>query len=156
MGERAAKGSGGKAVSEGWLGDSYRVRIHWDDTDCTKRVYLGKYIKWIDDACTEYLRERGLVFDPDGWLSLNGKPLNEGFVVGEYTCRIERTSDFDDLLTVKIGIKEKRPKVVVFEGEIFNEGGRLVAHGTLTYIYIKRGMKAVAMPAEVSGLLGQG
>jgi len=120
--------------------DGYRLRIHWDDTDCTKRVYLGKYIKWIDDACTEYLRQRGMVFDPDGWLSLNGKELDESFVVGEYTCRIEQTSNFDDVLTVKIGIKEKRPKVVVFQGDIMDQDGRLVAHGTLTYIYIKRGM----------------
>ena len=147
------KGASSASIPDWPAPDGYKLRIHWDDTDCTKRVYLGKYIKWIDDACTEYLRERGLVFDPDGWLSLNGKPLNEGFVVGEYTCRIEHTSDFDDILTVKIGIKEKRPKVVVFKGEIFNEAGQLVAHGTLTYIYIRRGMKAVPMPPEVSGVL---
>jgi YbgC/YbaW family acyl-CoA thioester hydrolase len=133
--------------------EGYKLRIHWDDTDCTKRVYLGKYIKWIDDACTEYLRERGLVFSPEGWLSLNGKELDEGFVVGEYTCRIEQTSDFDDVLTVKIGIKEKRPKVVVFKGDITDHNGRLVAHGTLTYIYIKRGMKAVEMPEAIVDLL---
>ncbi len=118
----------------------YRLRVHWDDTDCTKRVYLGKYIKWIDDACTEYLRERGLAFDPDGWLYLNGKPLDGGFVVGEYTCRIEHASGFDDVMRVKIGIKEKRSKVVVFRGDIFDAKGRLACRGTLTYIYIKRGM----------------
>jgi acyl-CoA thioester hydrolase len=133
--------------------EGYKLRIHWDDTDCTKRVYLGKYIKWIDDACTEYLRERGLVFDPDGWLSLDGKPLDESFVVGEYSCRIEHTSGFDDVLTVKISVREKRPKVVVFQGDITGQDGRLVAHGTLTYIYIKRGMKAVEMPSTVYNLL---
>jgi YbgC/YbaW family acyl-CoA thioester hydrolase len=133
--------------------DGYKLRIHWDDTDCTKRVYLGKYIKWIDDACTEYLRERGMVFDPDGWLSLDGRKLDESFVVGEYSCRIEHTSNFDDVLTVKIGIKEKRPKVVVFNGEITDQDGRLVAQGTLTYIYIKRGMKAVEMPGAIFELL---
>ncbi len=84
-----------KSIPDWPVRDGYKLRIHWDDTDCTKRVYLGKYIKWIDDACTEYLRERGLVFSPEGWLSLNGKELDEGFVVGEYTCRIEQTSDFE-------------------------------------------------------------
>jgi YbgC/YbaW family acyl-CoA thioester hydrolase len=142
-----------KSIPDWPASTGYKLRIHWDDTDCTKRVYLGKYIKWIDDACTEYLRERGLVFDPDGWLYLDGKALNAGFVVGEYSCRIEHSSDFDDVLTVKISIHEKRPKVVVFRGDIFDVKGRLVCHGTLTYIYIVRGMKAVPMPPEVSGLL---
>ena len=142
-----------KSIPDWPASGGYKLRIHWDDTDCTKRVYLGKYIKWIDDACTEYLRDRGLVFSPEGWLSLNGKKLDDGFVVGEYTCRIEQTSDFDDVLTVKIGIKEKRPKVVVFKGDITDQNGRLVAHGTLTYIYIKRGMKAVELPRAIFELL---
>jgi len=153
MSDGKGGGAAGNAVPEGWLGDGYRVRIHWDDTDCTKRVYLGKYIKWIDDAATEYLRARGMVFDPDGWLRLDGKELGESFVVGEYSCRIGHTSDFDDLLTVKIKVKEKRPMVIVFEGEISDQKGRVVARGTLTYIYIRKidgGMKAAKMPPEVS------
>ena len=62
-----------KSIPDWPTAGGYKLRIHWDDTDCTKRVYLGKYIKWIDDACTEYLRERGLVFDPDGWLKEDGR-----------------------------------------------------------------------------------
>jgi YbgC/YbaW family acyl-CoA thioester hydrolase len=136
--------------------EGYRLRIHWDDTDTTKRVYLGKYIKWIDDACTEYLRERGMVFDPDGWLSLDGRTLDGSFVVGEYCCRIEHNSFFDDVLTVNIGVQDKRSKVIVFRGDIVDGTGKIVAKGTLTYIYIKKqegGLKAVQMPQEVAGRL---
>jgi YbgC/YbaW family acyl-CoA thioester hydrolase len=136
--------------------EGYRFRIHWDDTDTTKRVYLGKYIKWIDDACTEFLRERGMVFDPDGWLSLDGKPLSGSFVVGEYSCRIEHSSFFDDVLTVRISVQERRPRVLIFRGDIIDETGKLVAAGTLTYIYIKKqkgGLKAVKMPQKVAGRL---
>ena len=139
----------GKSIPDWPTSDGYKLRVHWDDTDCTQRVYLGKYIKWIDDACTEYLRERGMIFDPDGWLRLDGKELGESFVVGEYSCRIEHTSGFDDILAVRISVREKRPKVVVFQGDIFDDAGRLVAHGTITYIYITRGMKAVAMPKKL-------
>jgi YbgC/YbaW family acyl-CoA thioester hydrolase len=138
-----------KSIPDWPASDGYRLRVHWDDTDCTGRVYLGKYIKWIDDACTEYLRERGMVFGSDGWLRLDGRELGESFVVGEYSCRIEHTSGFDDILTVRISVREKRPKVVVFQGDILDESGRLVARGSLTYIYIKRGMKAVPMPQKL-------
>jgi YbgC/YbaW family acyl-CoA thioester hydrolase len=145
------------AIVPDWpIKGGYRLRIHWDDTDTTKRVYLGKYIKWIDDACTEYLRERGIVFDPDGWLSIDGRALKESFVVGEYSCRIEHTSLFDDILTVKISVQDKRSKVIVFRGDIVDGKGRLVARGTLTYIYIRKqngGLQAVDMPAEVAGRL---
>lgn len=138
------------------VSDGYKLRVHWDDTDTTKRVYLGKYIKWIDDACTEYLRDRGMVFDPEGWLWLNGRPLKESFVVGEYTCRIEHTSKYDDVLTVKISVREKRPKVVVFRGDITDVDGRLVARGTLTYICIRNvggSLKATSMPSAILDVL---
>jgi YbgC/YbaW family acyl-CoA thioester hydrolase len=136
--------------------EGYRLRIHWDDTDTTRRVYLGKYIKWIDDACTEFLRERGMVFDPDGWLSLDGKSMSGSFVVGEYSCRIEHNSFYDDVLTVKISVQDKRPKVIVFRGDIVDDAGRLVAKGTLTYIFIKKwkgGLKAIEMPPDLAGRL---
>jgi len=150
-------GAGASAGMPDWpASEGYRLRIHWDDTDTTKRVYLGKYIKWIDDACTEYLRERGMVFDPDGWLRLDGKMLDGSFVVGEYTCRIEHNSFFDDVLTVKISVQDKRSKVIVFRGDIIDGTKKIVAKGTLTYIYIKKrkgGLKAVAMPQNVAGRL---
>jgi len=152
-GQKESKASA--SIPDWPVSDGYQLRIHWDDTDTTKRVYLGKYIKWIDDACTEYLRQRGMVFDPDGWLRLNGGELNGSFVVGEYSCRIERTSNFDDVLTVKISVQEKRPKVVVFRGDIIDQKGRPVARGTITYIYIRKqdvGMKAVEMPPQISSL----
>jgi YbgC/YbaW family acyl-CoA thioester hydrolase len=149
--------AGASAGMPDWpAAECYRLRIHWDDTDTTKRVYLGKYIKWIDDACTEYLRERGMVFDPEGWLSLDGMPLKGSFVVGEYSCRIERTSLFDDVLTVRISVREKRPKVIVFRGDIYDVTGGLVAKGTLTYIYIEKrkgNLKAADMPAVVADRL---
>lgn len=34
-----------ETLTEGWLGDRYRVRVHLDDTDTTERVYLGNYVK---------------------------------------------------------------------------------------------------------------
>jgi YbgC/YbaW family acyl-CoA thioester hydrolase len=150
----AKKANAARANMPDWPSSGgYRLRIHWDDTDTTRRVYLGKYIKWIDDACTEFLRERGMVFDPDGWLSLDGKPLAGSFVVGEYSCRIEHNSFFDDILTVKICVQERRPKVIVFRGDILDVSGRLVARGTITYIHIRKrkgGLKAVEMPPEIT------
>jgi len=131
----------------------YTVRVAWDDTDCTRRIYLGKYIKWVDDACTEYLRDRGLTFDQEGWLSLNGKELNESFVVGEYSMRMEKVSGFDEVLTVRISVKEMRRRVIVFKGEIFDGKGDMCAHGTLTYIYIKRGTKSTDIPEHIAKLL---
>jgi YbgC/YbaW family acyl-CoA thioester hydrolase len=116
----------------------HTVRVAWDDTDCTKRIYLGKYIKWLDDAATEFLRGRGLVFDMEGWLWLDGNELNESFVVGEYSMRMFKTSGFDEVLTIKLSVKERRSRVIVFKGDIHDEKGDLCASGTLTYIYIKR------------------
>lgn len=129
------------------------MRVHWDDTDTTQRVYLGKYVKWIDDACTEYLRARGMVFDPEGWLRLDGKRIDESFVVGEYSCRIEATSFFDDLLDVRISVQERRPKVVVFRGDITDQNGRKVATGTITYVCVRKrggGLESAVMPAGMA------
>ncbi|MEM2977287.1 MAG: acyl-CoA thioesterase [Thermoplasmata archaeon] len=126
-----------RRTAEGWFGDLYRIRVRWDDTDTTQRVYLGRYIKWLDDAVTEFLRARGMVFDPDGGLRLNGRRIRESFVVGEYGCRIERSSLLDDLIDVKVRVLERRSRVVVFEGELVDQKGRRVARGVITYICVR-------------------
>ncbi len=147
------------ALPEGWLGGFYRVRVHWDDTDTTERVYLGRYVKWIDDAITEFLRARGVVFDPEGWLRIDGRRVRESFVVGEYWCRIERSSLFDDLLDVRVAVSETRPKVVVFRAEITDQTGRRVARGTITYVCIKKaggGIVSAPIPEGLAARLGPG
>lgn len=100
----------------------------------------------MDDACTELFRAMGIIFDPGGGLWLESQRLSGSFVVGSYSCRIDRPSSFDDVLDLRIFVQERRKKVVVFRGELFNERGGRVAAGEITYVYVGRGGRAVEMP----------
>jgi len=128
----------------------FEFRVRWGDTDCTGRVYFTVYIRWIDDATTELLRGRGINYDSSGGLFLEGVKLNETFVIGEYKCRIEKPSRFDDVIVVDVGVKEIRNRVAVFEGNLFDGiTGDKLASGEITYVCVDKSGKSTDIPERL-------
>lgn len=39
--------------------DTMEIRVYYEDTDCGGVVYYANYLKYMERARTEYLRERG-------------------------------------------------------------------------------------------------
>ena len=44
---------------------SWRVRVYWEDTDAGGVVYHANYVRFLERARTEWLRQRGIV-QPQG------------------------------------------------------------------------------------------
>jgi len=132
-----------------------KLRVKFGDTDCTGRVYFPVYVRWIDDGITEMLRERGMTYNPVGRLALDGNLLDVTFVIGEYSCRIERPSQFDDEVLLEVRVKELRQKVVVFEGVLKRpEDGERLAVGTVTYVCVNtRDSRSAEIPEKIRSLL---
>jgi len=129
-------------------------RVSWDHTDCTTRIYFTVYMKWLDDAITEYFRCKGFTFDAVGKLFLNGERVVNSFAIGEYTCRINRPSKFDDMIRVRVKVKEMREKVLVFEG-IFEdlESDVALGHGETTFICVDDEGRSAKIPENVRARL---
>lgn len=131
------------------------LRVKFGDTDCTGRVYFTTYARWIDDTVVEFFRAGGATFTADGSINLIGRTLSGTFVLGEYQCRIEAPSKFDDPVVVEVGPKEVRDRVAIFEGRITDaSNGKLLARGQISYVYVdKRTGRSSEIPADLLRLV---
>lgn len=128
----------------------FKFRVRFGDTDCTGRVYFTAYVRWMDDAITELLRGRGISYDASGGLFVENVKLDETFVLGEYRCRIEKPSRFDEVIVVDIRVKEVRNRVVVFEGNLSNGvTGDKLASGEITYVCVDKSGKSTDIPKRL-------
>ncbi|MGH8247515.1 MAG: tol-pal system-associated acyl-CoA thioesterase, partial [Gammaproteobacteria bacterium] len=96
------------------------VRVFYEDTDAAGLVYHGNYLKFMERARTEWLRQCG---HSHGRLH-NGESVL--FVVTEMSVRFVRPARLDDLLEVRARIKHCTGARLVFEHTINNASGELL------------------------------
>ena len=132
---------------------TYEIRIPWDHTDCTTRIYFTAYLKWLDDALTELYRTKGMTYDEVGHLLLNGEKQAESFAIGEFSCRIQKPSKFDDLIRIRVTVVEIRERVLAFDG-IFEdtETGEKLGHGRISFVCINEEGKSAPIPENIKDL----
>ena len=117
--------------------DSIVVKVTFEDTDCTGRIYFARYVKWLDDAISNYLSNRGFEYDDKGFLVSREGSTRLAFVVGEYYARIEKPSKLGDRLRVEVKPAEIRRRVVVFEGTIVDTATNIeVARGRIALVHV--------------------
>lgn len=76
------------------------VRVYYEDTDSGGVVYYANYLKFIERARSEYLRELG--FEQDQLI----KAQNIIFAVRKLQADYRSPARFNDLLTVKTQLKK--------------------------------------------------
>ena len=76
------------------------VRVYYEDTDSGGVVYYANYLKFIERARSEYLRELG--FEQDQLI----KEQNVIFAVRRLQADYRSPARFNDLLTVKTQLKK--------------------------------------------------
>jgi len=87
-------------------------------------------------ALIEFLRQNNIVFDQVGRLFMDGKTSNNSFVIGEYGCRIEKPSRYDELVEAFVESAEIRNKSVKVMFRLENTEHEVLAKGFITYVYI--------------------
>lgn len=85
--------SGSPAWRFGW-----RVRVYYEDTDVGGVVYHANYLKFMERARTEWLRELG--HDQDALI----RNENLVFAVQSVSIRFLRPARYNDLLRVDVGV----------------------------------------------------
>lgn len=133
---------------------AYLVRVKFSDTDTTGRVYFTSYIRWIDEAIIEFLRSRGITYSRPGVMFVKGKRSKESFVIGEYHCRIEEPSAYDDEIEVSVHPEKFSDRTVRFAAALNPKGvKRVLATGWLTYVYVDNDTgKSTKIPKDVLDL----
>ena len=125
---------------------SIPIRIYIEDTDAGGIVYYVNYLKYMERARTELLRDKGFI-----------KPavMEEGLllVVASANIVYKQSARLDDELQVTAHISKIARTYIVFEQRIFR-GTQCLTEAEIKVACVKREtMRPAAIPARVVSLL---
>jgi acyl-CoA thioester hydrolase len=124
-----------------------QIRVRYAETDQMGYVYYGNYATYYEVARVESLRSLGFSY----------KKLEEDGVlmpVTENKSKYIRPAKYDDLLTVKVTVRNMPDKNIIFEYEIYNELKKLINLGETILVFVKKeNGKVCEAPEAVTSLL---
>jgi acyl-CoA thioester hydrolase len=106
-----------------------KIRVRYAETDQMGYVYYGNYAAYYEVARTEMLRKTGFSY----------KELEEMGVmmpVLEMNIKYSQPAKYDELLTIKVIIKEKPSVRIKFEYEVYDEAGTLLNIGNTQLVFV--------------------
>ena len=123
---------------------STTFRIHYALTDQMGVVYHGNYAQFYEIGRTEALRSLGITYK-------DIEAMGVIMPVIDMQMRFLRPAKYDDLIRIKITVKEIPPQhKIIFHGEIFNEESKLLNAGAVTlYFMDAKTMKRFNMPEAI-------
>lgn len=118
-----------------------QLRVRYAETDQMGVVYHGNFFQYFEVARAESIRDLGITY-------ADMERMGVIMPVIEVQCRYLKPARYDDLLTIKLILKELPPgHKVEFFHEVYNEKEELLATGSvLLYFMEANGMKRTSMP----------
>ena len=117
--------------------------IYYHDTDAGGVVYYANYLKFLEEARTEYLVERGI--SPHG-----------DFFYAVIECHVKYKSParYGDRIRVTAEITKITAAQIHFRQDIFHaQDGRLLVTADVRLVYLSRDFKPEALSDDVRGRL---
>lgn len=118
-----------------------KIRVRYAETDQMGFVYYGNYATYLEVARVETFRELGFSY----------KELEQSGIlmpVAEYKTRFKKPAKYDDLLTIKVYVRDIPTSRIVFDYEIFNEEGTLLNVAETTLVFVNKETGKVTLPPE--------
>ena len=121
-----------------------QVRVRYAETDQMGVVYHSNYFQYFEVARAESIRQLGFTY-------ADMKKMGVIMPVIEVQCRYLRPARYDDLLTVKVILKELPiHHKIEFHQEVYNEQGDLLVNGKVILYFMEAGtMKRTIMPEQL-------
>ena len=111
-----------------------KVRIYYHDTDCGGVVYYANYLKYLEEARSEYFETRGLLIK-------NLRSEGIGFVVARQEIDYKSPAFYGDVLEIKTSVTEATFTRMNFEYEIINQNKQLIAAAKTVLVFVDKGLK---------------
>lgn len=118
-----------------------QLRVRYAETDQMGVVYHSNYFPWFETARAESIRELGFTY-------ADMEKMGIIMPVVEAQCRYIRPAVYDDLLRIKVILKELPVHhKIEFHHEVFNEKNELLAAGRIILYFLEaKTMKRTTMP----------
>jgi len=125
--------------------DTLWVRVYYEDTDFSGRVYHATYLRFLERGRTEWLRRRGFAH--------RDLADNSGVAFAVRSLKIEYLAPalMDDLLTVETGLAKARGASIEFEQRVLRDDKELVTASAL--VAAIRDGRPARIPADLRRLL---
>jgi len=118
-----------------------QLRVRYAETDQMGVVYHSNYFPYFESARAESIRHLGFTY-------ADMEKMGVIMPVIEVQCRYLRPALYDDLLTVKVILKELPiHHKIEFHHEVFNEKGELLATARIILYFMEaKTMKRTTIP----------
>ena len=117
------------------------VRIYYEDTDCGGVVYYANYLRYMERARTEHLRERGI--ELGAWAE---KGLY--FVVTRVEITYKAPARYSDLLDIETAVTDVSRASLTFSHTVRDQNGRLIAEAIVVLVCVSDG-RPRRIPEEI-------
>lgn len=119
-------------------------RIYYHDTDAGGVVYYGNYLKYLEEARTEFLEQKGL--------SVKMLHDERNFLYAVRKCNISYRSParYGDTLVCSAVLKEVTAAQMVFDQKIHDkESGRLLVEAEVFLVSLNKDFKPAVIPEDL-------
>ncbi|MBB1601217.1 MULTISPECIES: tol-pal system-associated acyl-CoA thioesterase [Variovorax] len=128
----------------------FPIRIYWEDTDAGGIVFYANYLKFMERARTEWLRDLGI----------EQRALREQsggmFVVSETQLKYHRPARLDDELLVTVELRQTGSASAIIAQRVLSkeEQPSLLCEGTIRIGWVDGlTLRPARIPAHVAGTL---
>ena len=121
-----------------------QLRVRYAETDQMGVVYHGHYFQYFEAARAESIRQLGFTY-------ADMEKMGTIMPVVDAQCRYIRPARYDDLLTIRVTLKELPVHhKIEFYQEVFNENEELLASGKVVLYFMEAGtMKRSVLPEQL-------
>ena len=118
-----------------------QVRVRYAETDQMGVVYHSNYFPYFESARAESIRQLGFTY-------ADMEKMGVIMPIIEVQCRYLRPARYDELLTIKVILKELPVHhKIEFYHEVYNESGEMLATAKIILYFIEsKTMKRTTMP----------
>ena len=122
-------------------------RIFYHDTDAGGVVYYGNYLKYLEEARTEFLEKKGLSVETF---------LKRGMMYAVRECKVIYRSParYGDVLLCEAQLIRATAAQLIFDQKIFHkESGRLMVEAEVSLVCLSKDFKPMQIPEDLKARL---
>jgi acyl-CoA thioester hydrolase len=125
-----------------------KIKIYYHHTDAGGVVYYANYLKFLEEARTEYLADRGVSVK---------ELVDKGilFVVARQEIDYKLPAYYADTLKIDTRITDISAVRINFENEIKNQHNQVVAKAKTVLVCVDKLLKPQAIPEEIRQQISQ-
>jgi acyl-CoA thioester hydrolase len=118
-----------------------KLRVRYGETDQMGYMYYGNYAEYYEVGRVEMLRSLGMTYKA---MEASGVIMP----VLELRCKYIKPALYDELITMKVMLREMPGVRIRFDYELYNEAGELINIGETTLVFVDLEKKRPRMPAD--------